>query len=66
MLKSSIFYIPFAILAYLFVGCIIAAIVADIYLFNVEVVKAKKPVRVTGLCVTIILAVILCIRITIA
>ena len=56
MLKSSIFYIHFAILAYLFVGCIIAAIVANIYLFNVEVVKAKKPVRVTALCVIVILA----------
>lgn len=56
MLKSSIFYIPFVILAYLFVGCIIAAIVANIYLFNVEVVKAKKPVRVTALCVIVILA----------
>lgn len=56
MLKSSIFYIPFAILAYLFVGCIIAAIVADIYLFNVEVVKAKKPVRMTALCVIAVLA----------
>lgn len=56
MLKSSIFYIPFAILAYLFAGCIIAAIVADIYLFNVEVVKAKKPVRATALCVISILA----------
>ena len=56
MLKSSIFYIPFAILAYLFVGCLIVAIVANIYLFNVEVVKAKKPVRVTALCVIVILA----------
>ena len=66
MLKSSILYIPLAIAAYLAVGLIIAAAVADIYLFNVEVVKAKKPVRMTGLCVTVILAVILRIRITIA
>ena len=54
--KSSIFYIHVAILAYLFVGCIIAAIVANIYLFNVEVVKAKKPVHMTALCVIAILA----------
>ena len=55
MLKSSILYIPLAIAAYLAVGLIIAAAVADIYLFNVEVVKAKKPVRMTGLCVIAVL-----------
>lgn len=48
MLKSSIFYIPVAILAYLFVGCIIAAIVADIYLFCKEVAKVKNPAHVTA------------------
>lgn len=48
MLKSSIFYIPVAILAYIFVGCIIAAIVAGIYLFCKEVAKAKKPAHVTA------------------
>lgn len=58
MLKSSIFYIPIAVLACLFAGCIIAAIVANIYLFCKEVSKVKKPARMTTLCVSAVLVAI--------
>ena len=58
MLKVSIFYIPVAILAHLFVGCICVAIVANIYLFCKEVAKVKTPERFTAFFVLAVLAIL--------